>query len=220
MTELSDEVRASFESARPDDSDAPVKIVRQSEEEMAPAFNAMREFYSERLVVACRRGYRQYAGSAMSDQGDVLLEETTKQMLPALIQLSLCAFCDGVMIGQRDNVVVQMSFHWNQPEHCYHEDSFRDDSTTMAAGFSDDSDVLEYLAEYLRGAVAHMAHACGFAHATVDARKIWDIWMLSGTAAISASYIAGHKMGCGWRERDVLDGIELASEEDSDGVVE
>ena len=70
----------------------------------------------------------------------------------------------------------------------------------------------------------HLSHATGFAHATdVEPNKGWDIWLLNGTACICAGYLAGHLMGTTWRERDVLDGIEIASEVNlsgSEGEVE
>ena len=44
-----------------------------------------------------------------------------------------------------------------------------------------------------------------------DPVKVWDVWCLVGTHTVVNTYLAGYRMGCTWRERDVLDGIEIAT---------
>jgi hypothetical protein len=73
--------------------------------------------------------------------------------------------------------------------------------------------VCQYFAEYLMGGVNHLAHVTGFAHSNVEPQKVWDIWIMGGTACVCASFLAGNKLGTSWRERDVLDGIAIATEE-------
>ena len=85
---------------------------------------------------------------------------------------------------------------------------------TMAHGFAEDREVCDYFNTYLQSALHHMTHVTGFAHSEVVPTKVWDVWLLSGTAVITASFLAGTQMGATWRERDVLDGIEIASESD------
>jgi hypothetical protein len=86
-------------------------------------------------------------------------------------------------------------------------------TTALGAGFADDEEVCEYFADYLMGGINHLAHVTGFAHAEVDPAKVWDLWVMGSTACICAGFMAGDKLGTTWRERDVLDGIAMATEE-------
>jgi hypothetical protein len=215
MTDLVDEVKSSFEKSRDEvssDEGGSIALVQGDVGGLAPGFIAMRSYYEERLLSIMRRGYRHFAGSSMPTSSDVLLELTSKFLQAPMIAVSMGAFTDGVMIGHRSDQQVKMCFHFNSVEHLFHDDTFRDSALRMTAGFAEDSAVCEYFNEYVGGALAHIAHVTGFAHSEVVPAKVWDVWLLAGTACITASYLAGTKMGTSWRERDVLDGIEMASE--------
>jgi hypothetical protein len=83
----------------------------------------------------------------------------------------------------------------------------------MALGFAEDTEVLRFFTQFLVGGLEHLSHITGFAHRQVDPGKVWDVWMLIGTACICSSYLAGHNVGKEWKERDVLSGIEIATQE-------
>ena len=213
MTDLVDEVKASFETAQEDVGvGGGVTMVSGSGDELAPGFMAMREHYEQTLLMIVRRAYRYYAGREMPTDGDELLVLTAEKMTAPLIATSLGAFANGVMIGHRSEHMVRMCFHFNSVEHLFHDDAFKDASLRMAHGFAEDRAVTMYFHEYVEGALSHMAHITGFAHSEVNPVKVWDLWILSATACVTASYLAGNRMGASWRERDVLDGIEIASE--------
>jgi hypothetical protein len=214
MNDLADEVKSSFEKSRDDVvGDHPgAAVIPTQGDELAPGFTAMRGYYEERLLIIMRRGYRQYAGSVLPTDGDELLTLTATYLQAPMIAVSLGAFADGVMLGHRNDHLVKMMFHFNNVDHLWHDDTFRESSMRMAKGFADDKQVCEYFNTYIDGALAHMAHATGFAHSEVRPHKVWDVWLLCGTACVTASFLAGTRMGTSWRERDVLDGIEIASE--------
>lgn len=219
MTDLSDEVKASFDSSRSDvtgDDESPVQIITGPTDDM-PGFAAMRDYYGVRLQSVTRRGYRHFAGSTLTRNADELLDQTSKVMAPYLIAIMIQSFCDGVMVGQKSEIVVKLALHFHREEHLFNDEEFRRYANTMAVGFTDDNDVLRYFGEYLEGAIANLTHVCGFAHHEVEPGKVWDIWMLAGTAVVSATYLAGQKLGTSWLERDVLDGIVIATEEGNRG---
>lgn len=218
MTDLFEEVKTSFEKSREvqDDGRGPLQLV-STQDELAPGFNAMRAYYEQRILVITRRGYRQYAGSTLPRESDKLIELTRKVMLAPMIAELLESFTDGVLIGHQDLFTVKLSTHFNTIEHVYHDEEFRSASRTMAIGFSQDSEVLEYFSRYVESGLDHLSHLTGFAHSTVDPNKVWDLWLLIGTAVASAAFLAGQLMGQGWAERDVLDGIEIATEEEPHG---
>ena len=215
MTDLVDEVKASFEvSKEAVGAGDGVTIVRDGEMELAPGFSAMREYYEQKLLMVVRRVYRHHAGSDLPTDGDELLTLTALRMTAPMIAVSMGAFANGVMIGHRTDHLVRMMFHFQNVDHLFHDSTFEQASLTMAHGFAEDMEVTRYFHEYVEGALSHMAHVTGFAHNEVKPAKVWDLWILSGTACITASYLAGNRMGASWRERDVLDGIEIASESD------
>ena len=215
MTDLVDEIKASFEGSRDEvvgtDHPGPTVLTTQGDE-LAPGFSAMRGYYEEKLLLIMRRAYRHHAGSKLPTDGDELIKLTAKYLQPPMIAVSLGAFADGVMIGHRDNHLVKMMFHFENVDHLFHDDAFRASSVQMAKGFAGDKAVCDYFNVYIDGAMVHMAHTTGFAHSEVRPHKVWDLWILGGTACVTASFLAGIKLGTSWRERDVLDGIEIASE--------
>lgn len=220
MTDLVEEIKSSFDktlSEHAADGASPIKVIEPGDAEIVPGFLAMREHYQRQMVRITRRGYRQFAGSTMPSQADELLERTTPVMMPLLLAVQLSAFTDGVMIGHRDDQIVKMSFHYQEVDELFGNKRFREASGLMAQGLSDDPEVFEYFREYVSGGVANLGHMSGFIHREVEPGKVWDFWLLVGNACFSAVYLAGYKLGTTWRERDVLDGIELASEEGSDG---
>lgn len=214
MTDLLEEVKNSFEVSRDEHSPdkGPLVMIDPDEGELAPGFNASREYYGKQLLAFTRRGYRHFAGSVMTTDSDELMVVTWPVMGPLLITSMVGAFTDGVLIGQRSEYMVQLCFHFHAVGHLFHDDDFRQLSLTMAEGFAEDRPVISYFEEYIQGATLHLCHATGFAHREVNANKVWDIWLLVGSAAVAASYLAGQRLGTTWRERDVLDGIEIASE--------
>jgi hypothetical protein len=213
MTDLVDEVKDSFEKSK-EEVGGGVTVVRDEGNELAPGFAAMRSYYEQRLLVIMRRGYRHHAGSTLPVSADDLLGLTGQYLIAPMIAVSMGAFADGVMLGHRVDHLVKMCFHFHTVDHLFHDDAFRQSALQMTHGFAEDSAVCEYFHEYVAGALAHMAHVTGFAHSEVQPAKVWDVWILAGTACVTASFLAGTKMGTSWRERDVLDGIEIASESD------
>jgi hypothetical protein len=221
MTDLVDEVKACFDKTREaqDDGRGPLQIINEGDEELCPGFDAMRHHYGERLQVTARRGYHHFAGAALPSNSDQLLVQTGGEfMLPATIAISLAAFSDGVLIGHQENHIVRMCYFFQTLEHLFHDDDFLEAAADMAKGFTNDPEVYEFFEKYVTGGLTHVAHITGFAHQEeVNTAKVWDIWLMTGTATTAASYLAGYRLGDAWRERDVLDGIQIATEGDPDG---
>jgi hypothetical protein len=216
MTDLVDEVKACFDKTREaqDDGKGPLQIINEGDEELCPGFDAMRYYYGERLQVIARRGYHHFAGATLPSNSDELMVQTGEYMLPETIAISLAAFSNGVLIGHQENHVVRMCYFFENLEHLFHDEDFLEAAADMAKGFTNDPKVLEYFEKYVTGGLHHVAHITGFAHQQdVYATKVWDVWLMTGTATTAASYLAGFRLGDAWRERDVLDGIEIATEE-------
>lgn len=221
MNDLVEEIKASYERSREEvaGSDGPTVITTDGDA-LAPGFSAMKSYYESRLLMICRRGYRHFAGSNMPTDADTLITRTAEFLNAPMIAVSMGAFTDGVMLGHQSDHLVKMCFHFDNVEHLFHDDGFRQSSLKMTKGFATDREVCAYFQEYVAGATAHMAHITGFAHNEVVPTKVWDVWILVGTACVTASYLAGTRMGTSWRERDVLDGIEIASESAGEDVVD
>jgi len=219
MSELLDEVKASFEKYEKDTDDGSGSIqMIDSSAELAPGFPEMREYYNMQLQALVRRGYHYYAGSTMPRVGEELLVLTGKYLQAPAVALVMGAFCDGLMVGHETDQTVKMAKHYNAPGHVFHVRQFRDASLIMTKGFAEDEELAQYFAQYLSNGMSHLAHATGFAHAELDSAKVWDLWMLVGMATTCTSFVAGYQLGCKWKERDVLDGIEIATEEAPDVV--
>jgi hypothetical protein len=218
MSDLIDEVVRSFNQTREDHGDrGPVTVLGPGDSDelgFPPGFNAMRDYYGDRLVAITRRGYRHFAGSTMPTNADQLMELTSKVMAEYLLALVLETFTDGVAIGHQQDQAVRIFTHFNKVDDLFTEEPFRESSRAMAKGFAEDPSVLAYFNEYIEGGVHHLSHITGFVHRDIEPGKIWDLWLLIGTACMCASYLAGHHLGTTWRERDVLDGIELATQGD------
>jgi len=219
MTDLADEIRSSFEESRDQLSanDGPLALIHD-DDVLAPGFTGMRNHYSIRLMAMNRRGYRWYAGSTLPTDADQLVALTATMMRDLLLKVMVSAFSDGVLIGHAEEQVVKMFLHFHKEDELFEDTGFREAADPMSSGFLEDEEVRAYFDEYLRGAVTHLSHTVGFVHRKVDPNKVWDVWLLVGTASTAAAYLAGHRMGTGWRERDVLDGIEIASGEDAHGA--
>lgn len=220
MTDLVDQVKACFDKTREaqDDGRGPLQIISPGDEEMAPGFDAMRYHFGERLIMTARRGYRHFGGAALPSNSDLLLVATGEYMMPATIGVSMSAFSHGVMIGHREDHLVRMCYHFQNLEHLFHDDDFLEATSDMAKGFANDPEVYEFFDTYVTGGLHHVSHVTGFAHQEdVQTAKVWDVWLLTGTATTAASYLAGFRLGDAWRERDVLDGIEIATEGDPRG---
>ena len=221
MNDLVEEIRNCFEKSRDEVTadDPGATVIATNTDELAPGFAAMKTYYESRLLIIMRRGYRHHAGSVLPTDADALLHHTAVFLDAPMIAVSMGVFTDGVMIGHQSDHLVRMMVHFHNVDHLFHDENFRQSSLRMTKGFAEDKEVCEYFGTYLHGALTHMAHITGFAHKSeVVPAKIWDLWLLTGTAVITACYLAGIKMGASWRERDVLDGLEMASEpEGQDG---
>lgn len=213
MTDLVDEVRASFEQAKNTDARPPVSVLSAEDVVQAPGFMAMKEYFEGRVLTVTRRGYRHFAGASLTHDADALLLETAQEMTVPMMATIFRAFSDGVMVGHRDNHLVRMAVHFDQTANLWSDDDFLKASQELSSGFADDEEVCTYFGEYLMGGINHLTHVTGYAHSQVEPQKVWDIWIMGGMACVCASYLAGNKLGTTWRERDVLDGIAIATEE-------
>jgi hypothetical protein len=220
MNTLAEEVKFSFEKSRREvTGDSQFAVVSGDQEsELAPGFTDMKTFYEHKLLVIMRRAYRHYAGSELPTQGDDLLTLTAEFLTPPMIAVSMSAFANGVMIGQQSDHKVKMCVHFDTVGLLFQSSTHEQAVMQMAKGFATDHEVCDYFNTYVTSGIVQISHATGFVHDEVNPAKVWDVWLLVGTACIAASYLAGHRMGASWRERDVLDGIEIASEaEGEDG---
>lgn len=216
MTGLLEEIKESFDKARittEADGGGPV-VVGTNFPDMPEGFMAMQIYYRKVLVSLVRRGFRHHAGASMPTAADDLLKLTVPTMHPKLLAMLLQCFADGVRIGHRDDQRIKMAYHFEVMDTIYESAAFVTDSNTMALGFAEDDGIRAYFTEYLENGIAHMHHLTGFAHSEADPNQVWDLWMLIGLATIGSCYLAGHAMGSSWRERDVLDGIEIATGDD------
>jgi hypothetical protein len=218
MSELIEQVRTSFESPKGVESNSPVTVMRASDIVEAPGFHAMKSYFETRILILNRRGYRYFAGATMTTDADALLVETAKVMLTPTLATMFRAFSDGVLVGHQANHLVRQRIHFDQADELWAEDEFLTASMELGSGFADDDEVCNWFAEYIKGGINHLAHVTGFAHAEVEPSKVWDIWVMGGMACVCASYLAGTKLGMTWRERDVLDGIAIATEEKSSWI--
>jgi hypothetical protein len=212
---LIDEIKESFANYRDDNKLAkgPLIMVPDDEDDLAPGFQAMRAYYGDQLIVAARRGYHHFAGSTMPTQGEELVLRTAPVMGPAMVKLLLRAFADGVLISQKQDYQVLISWHFHIVDALFADETFRNTSNTMATGFAADASINEFFTEYVQACLVGLAHATGFAHGEVNPNKVWDLWLLAGNSVVTTSYLAGSRLGSVWRERDVLDGIEIATED-------
>lgn len=217
MNTLIEDVRTSFErEVEERGATSPIQILT-SEDTFPPGFREMREYYTQRITAYTRRGYRHFAGSDMPDDADRCIELTGEVMLDPIMTMLFEAFCDGVQVGQRVHLVA-MADEFDRWEPLFFDDDFREQSHLMAAGFSDDRDVAEYFMNYLADGLGSLIHATGYAHSDAHHNKVWDIWVMLSTATISASYVAGHRMGDQWREREMITDLEIALEGGPDGI--
>jgi len=210
---LIDEIQAAFnsESREAVERAGPGKLHLIDDErdgELAPGFTAMRAYYHDRLLVTVRRGYRQFAGSFLGDGIDDAVTKTMGYLGPNVTMLVIRAFADGVMIGRQNIPLVVTAFTGKKVDELFGEQEYNDQVDLLTADFSTDSEVQEHFNVYIYEALTHMTHATGVAHSENKVDKIWDVWLLTGTATLAASYLAGHRMGVSWKERDVLEGVE------------
>ena len=212
MTDLVDEIKASFERSKDLAGSGPVTLLT-SDMVQAPGFMTMKAYFDERVITLVRRAYRHFAGASLTHDADALLMQTAEEMTIPMLATLFRAFSDGVMIGWQDNHLVKMKLHFGQADQLWKDEAFLAASKELGSGFADDQEVCEYFGEYLMGGINHLTHVTGFAHSQTEPHKIWDIWIMGGMACVCASFLAGNKLGTSWRERDVLDGIAIATEE-------
>jgi|KBSMisStandDraft_5_1062788.scaffolds.fasta_scaffold20304_8 hypothetical protein len=213
MSDLIDQVRTSFETPKGVEKGSPVTVMSASDVVETPGFHAMKSYFETRILIINRRGYRYFAGATLTDDADALLTQTAQVMLTPTLATMFRAFSDGVLVGHQTNHLVRQRIYFEQADELWGEDEFLAASKELGSGFADDDAVCNWFAEYLRGGINHLAHVTGFAHTQVEPTKVWDIWVMGGMASVCACYLAGTKLGTTWRERDVLDGIEIATEE-------
>jgi hypothetical protein len=222
MTDLNEEIRDSFkrctlvDAGVDSDNSSPV-VALSAERDLPPGFEAAKEWHDKQVTVFCRRGYRKFAGSTMPTQADELGKLTVPVMMPLLVTACTRAFADGVQIGHQYEQQVKISAFFGRIDELFENREFRERSANMAQGFLEDHEVNEFFKGFVGTGTAGMAHVTGFAHREAEPNKIWDLWMLAGSSMVSAGYMAGHMLGAAWRERDVLTGIEIATEEGTDG---
>ncbi|HMC96078.1 MAG TPA: hypothetical protein VKG92_00350, partial [Flavobacteriales bacterium] len=218
MTDLAEEVKTSFERCRANTGGrGPFVVINAEDDELAPNFTAMRTYYQEHLQAVVRQGYHHYAGTVMPDETNEVLSKTSKVMLPLLLENSLCSFCEGVMMGHRNEYVVKMALFYEQPDHLYHTEEFRDLAKVMAQGFADDTEILTFFKEFIAGALLHLAQVTGYTDRNdLHHNKVWDVWLMASTAMVATSYLAGHTLGQTWRERDTLQNLEISLQGVSD----
>lgn len=214
MSDLLDEMNAAFEAVHDDEDSGPV--VMESNAEMPPGVVGMKDYFSKVMLVITRRIYRWYAGATMTTDSEELLRLTSEKMVKPVTMAMLEAFSAGVMVSHRSNDLVRKCWAHDAVDHVFHDKEFMDAAKTMASGFSEDPEVWEHFTQYVAGAAEFMAHLTGFAHHELP-NKVWDVWMIAGNSTATAAYLAGNRMGTSWYERDVLDGILIATEETSDG---
>jgi hypothetical protein len=150
----------------------------------------------------------------MPTDADVLLELTAAQMRTPLVRVALSGFADGVQVGYQNSQIVKMAHFFNTIEGLFELQEFRETSEAMVDGYLEDQAAVAFIGDFFDQGLNALRHVTGFAHQEVDPVLVWDVWCAIGQASIGTSYLAGYLLGTDWKERDVLDGIELASVEE------
>ena len=210
MSTLSDEINAIFRNYAI--ANETQQVVSASE--LAPGLISMKNYYEDRLVVLLRRCYRQLAGSVMPTTGDDLFKLTAPLVGPGLLSFYTSIFTDGVLIGQQRELMIQMAEHFNTMDELFRMGSFRVISDKMANGFLGDADVKDLFKDYLwRCSEAFFAMAGCHDDKKFNPSSVWDLWRMIGESSSLSAYLAGHQLGMSWAEKDVLDGIAIATQE-------
>lgn len=218
MSDLVGEIRAMFEKDRDEISpESPMKMVSDSELKMTPGLRGMREYFQERINRATRRGYRLHAGAPLNPDHKQAMYDTSEPMLAHTVAIGLGAFSAGVMMGQQNDHLVRLKIFQGDPDALFEMKEFREAAKNMALGFSNDDEVVEFFTDYAKGAMEQMGVMTGFLRRSGNPNKVWDLWIFTSTGLVTASYMAGCRLGTTWREKDVLDGILMATEEGSRG---
>jgi len=215
VTDLLEEVKDSFRKGNMPDTDGPqVGPIRMvTEHDNLVGFGGMSAAYHRRITDITRKGYRRFAGSTLPDDPEDKLITTGEYMYPKIIATLVQAFCDGIMLGQQDNFQVLLAVRLGAADSLFHDEGFRAMAKTMALGFIEDEGIKSFFLEYYSGALISLAQLTGFAQGQMPAGKVWDLWILSSKAVVGTCYVAGYHLGSAWKERDVLDGIEIVTEE-------
>lgn len=214
MTDLIDEVRRSFQTVteatgEPTMTNGAVMSFETTDpDKIAPGLMAARVYYAEQTKMCLRRAYRKFAGKTLPDDSDECFRETGEVLGTLFTEMVLCAFCDGVQVGQGSSHVVQMKKFYDSLEEVFVNDTFRRDSQMMMLTFSAATDVQAFFVEFVMSSALALAHFAGFAHGHHMSHKIWDLWLISGSSMVTAAYIAGHQLGGIWSERDIVAEME------------
>jgi hypothetical protein len=217
MSELLDEIKEAFHEAKDEFEDEnPEPVTVTPAVDLPPGTMGMRNYTQQVMLVLTRRIYRWFAGATMPPIPEELLKTTTQRMLPPTTNAVIEAFAAGVLIGHRSEHLVRLAYHVHLVDALFADEDFQNSARTMATGFRDDPEIKEFFTTYISGALQYLAHITGWAHKE-QPEKVWDVWMICGISATSAAYLAGYRMGTSWYERDVLDGILIATEEITHG---
>lgn len=219
MSELLDEIKEAFNEDKEQfvDDDNPVQIAHGVD--LPPGTVGMKNYSEHVMLVVTRRIYRWFAGSTAPLTSSELLKTTGTRMVGPLSNAVMEAFAAGVLIGHRSEHLVRLAHHVHMVDELFADQEFQTMARTMATGFREDAEIQEFFATYISGAAEYLSHITGFAHHE-QLDKVWDVWMICGVSGTNAAYMAGYRMGTSWYERDVLDGILIATEEITHGPEE
>lgn len=217
MSELLDEIKEAFHDTKDEfdeESDAPVLVTQAVN--LPPGTMGMRNYSQQVMLVLTRRIYRWFAGATLPPIPKELFKIISARMLPPVTKAVMESFSAGVIIGHKSDHIVRMAHHVHLVDALFADEDFQVSARTMATGFRDDPEIWEFFTTYVSGAAEYLSHITGWVHKDLP-EKVWDVWMICGISGTSAAYLAGYRMGTSWYERDVLDGILIATEENTHG---
>lgn len=212
MPDLVDEVKESFANLKHINAAQGSVVMVSDTKDFSPGFTEARAYYNKRVLVHTRHGYRHFAGSSMPTDGEQVVITTNHSMGTRYMALMFSCYCDGVRIGHHSDPFVATCFADDAVEAMFDDVRFREPSNVMAAGFAKNSEIAAFFTEFFTESVVQISRACGFKD-TVEPAKVWDLWLMVGTSVVSACYLAGHRLGVTWKERDVLSDIEIELDE-------
>lgn len=220
MSDLSEEIEAAYKGLNEkhvdiEDGQAEVHYVREdSEVAQLPAYHAVQQYYAVEMVKAVRRAYRYNSGREPFPSGPVAYEQTRGLAHKHMMTTAIEAFADGVQMGHEISAKVRKFMHFDKADDLITDPDFRTESSMIALNVMSDPDCMEFFDAYFFETTEWFMYATGFANVETkeNTQKVWDLWALSAMSMITAFYGTGCKLGASWKERDVLSGIESATE--------